>query len=194
MKLKDGILAGLSGVAGYLVADWYYGHRLEEAKNETKEARENTEWRENTMNKIKKENESLVQSSNELFEKIDQLEKENEKLRKANKNLMTKNSHLSQQEKDLNIEIQRRTAELAQEKAKNADLNSRLNAEEEAKKYHIYQMDEGGHLLDTFESFGDAAKASGVSSGMIFKALITEDHKGGDYIWKTDLVQDDEQI
>ena len=165
MKQKDMLTAVLSGIAGYMVGQWYYSHRLNDVEKKYKEI-----------------NESLADT---MTDRIETLEGQNEELE-------AKVNRMSDDEKDMNRRLLERSAKLAQEQAKNADLAHQVEdlKQVDITKLVIIQKDKNGNVVSISNTVDEAAETSGISAIAIKKVLIGAQKTAGGFFWTTNLVEE----
>lgn len=206
---KDVVLGSLSVFAGVLIGDWYYSHRIEDTQTEAKKRGEKVSEYEKKINCLLQMSDKLVKENKNLTRRVDFLtrhDKEQEddyenlsqKYRKSKGEVAVLQKKMREMESQLkaskeavirtNSMLQERTAEYAQEKAKNASLQNNLSREKGKKDFHIYQKDKEGNLIGTYQSFKEAKEKTGISAGLIFNVLAGTKKTAGGFIWECDAI------
>lgn len=173
VKRKGVVLGGLSIFAGWLIGQWYYGHRLEDANEEIEEKR-------GRIDDIQSRNINLSKSVREqkyknriLCSKIDSL-KNLEKENAAAYVKLSKKCDAAQAKASI---LQKQVNELKKQ-AKDTGIQE---------AYHIFQKDKDGKLVGTYNSFKEAAEKTGVTPGLIFSVLSGRRKTAGGFSWECDI-------
>lgn len=176
IKFRDFLLGGSCLAAGYIAARMSAAAKEKEFKKEMgpeerpKKVISNSE-------QIDKASPGIVELSREEFD-----------------DLVNQNNSLLRTRRESEIRIVELSAANAQEKAKNATLQNemeKLKEKQERLNFVIDQCDDNGEVLNTFKTFEEASKESGVPEKSIKKCVMCVQKTAGGFVWKVNFLSDE---
>lgn len=174
-KFRDFLLGGSCLAAGYIAAGMSAAAKEKELKEEW-EPEERAEKIISDSEQIDKASLGIVELSREEY---------NDLFNQYNSLLRTRREN--------DIRVAELTAANAQERAKNAALQNdvkKLKEKQERLNFVIDQCDGNGEILNTFKTFEEASKESGVPEKSIKKCVMCVQKTAGGFVWKVDFLSD----
>lgn len=174
-KFRDFLLGGSCLAAGYIAA----GMSAAAKEKELKEEWEPEERAEKIISDSERTDKASIETVGLTREKLD--------------DLINQNNSLLRTRRESEIRIVELSAANAQEKAKNAALQNeveKLKEKQERLNFVIDQCDSNGEMLNTFKTFEEASKESGVPEKSIKKCVMCVQKTAGGFVWKVDFLSD----
>ena len=174
-KFRDFLLGGSCLAAGYIAA----GMSAAAKEKELKEEGEPEERAEKIISDSERTDKASIETVGLTREKLD--------------DLINQNNSLLRTRRESEIRIVELSAANAQEKAKNAALQNeveKLKEKQERLNFVIDQCDSNGEILNTFKTFEEASKESGVPEKSIKKCVMCVQKTAGGFVWKVDFLSD----
>lgn len=180
IKFRDFLLGGSCLAAGYIAAG------MSAAVKEKKYLE--------IIKTYEEDFRAMVEKCEDARHNIEESIENVEMARKRIKELDDKNIFLKNDISDSNERILELSAANAQEKAKNAALQNEIEAlkgKQEKMNFVIDQCDSNGEVLNTFKTFEEASKESGVPEKSIKKCVMCVQKTAGGFVWKVNFLSDE---
>lgn len=175
-KFRDFLLGGSCLAAGYIAAGMSAAAKEKELKEE---------WEpEERAEKIISDSEQIDKASLGTVELT----------REEYNDLFNQYNSLLRTRRENDIRVAELTAANAQERAKNAALQNdveKLKRKQERLNFVIDQCDGNGEVLNTFKTFEEASKESGISEKSIKKCVMCVQKTAGGFVWKVNFLSDE---
>lgn len=175
-KFRDFLLGGSCLAAGYIAAGMSAATKEKELKEEW-EPEERAEKIISDSEQIDKASLGTVELSREEFD-----------------DLINQYNSLLRTRRENDIRVAELSAANAQERAKNAALQNdveKLKRKQERLNFVIDQCDGNGEVLNTFKTFEEASKESGVPEKSIKKCVMCVQKTAGGFVWKVNFLSDE---
>lgn len=178
IKFRDFLLGGSCLAAGYIAAGM-------SAAAKEKEFKEELEWEsEEKAKKVISDAERADKASIGTVELT----------REEYNDLFNQYNSLLRTRRENDIRVAELTAANAQERAKNAALQNdvkKLKEKQERLNFVIDQCDGNGEVLNTFKTFEEASKESGIPEKSIKKCAMCVQKTAGGFVWKVNFLSDE---
>ena len=176
IKFRDFLLGGSC------LAAWYIAAGMSAASKE-KEFKREMEPEERTK-KVISDSEQIYKASPRTVELT----------REEYNDLFNQYNSLLRTRRENDIRVAELTAANAQERAKNAALQNdveKLKRKQERLNFVIDQCDGNGEVLNTFKTFEEASKESGIPEKSIKKCVMCVQKTAGGFVWKVNFLSDE---
>ena len=176
IKFRDFLLGGSCLAAGYIAAGMSAAAKEKEFKREM--------GPEERTKKVISDSEQIDKVSLGAVELT----------REEYNDLFNQYNSLLRTRRESDIRVAELTAANAQERAKNAALQNdveKLKRKQERLNFVIDQCDGNGEVLNTFKTFEEASKESGVPEKSIKKCVMCVQKTAGGFVWKVNFLSDE---
>lgn len=177
IKFRDFLLGGSCLAAGYIAAGMSAAAEEKEFKKEWE--CEPEESAKKVISDVERADKASIETIKLPREEFD--------------DLVNQNNSLLRTRRESEIRIVELSAANAQEKAKNATLQNevkKLKEKQERLNFVIDKCDSNGEVLNTFKTFEEASKESGVPEKSIKKCIMCVQKTAGGFVWKVDFLSD----